>query len=250
MSSTLNTPAELFEHLKFITGQDNLSAVNGTRLFKYALNDYSMIAMDSDGVQKFDDRNHVDASGNPTYPISTSTVSAANPKIALDKSFLQLDRVTVTLSNGTERPLHAIDRRDYKDTTLEVQFGTGVPTHYDIDGNGLAVYPVPNGTYTTTVYYTRAAKIIDVTDNTTDVGIPLTHHFYLILHCARQLGYRTIDANRTDVAGELIKWEGAESGGRISGGKIRHYYATRDEDRPKRMRVKNLSTRTFNRINT
>ena len=250
MSVTLNTPAELFEHLKFITGQDNLSAVHGTRMFKYALNDYSMIAMDSDGVQKFDDRNHVDGNGNPTYPISTSTVSAANPKIALDKAFLQLDRVTVTLSNGTERPLRAIDRRDYKDTTLEVQFGTGVPTHYDIDGNGLAVYPVPDGTYTTTVYYTRAAKIIDVTDNTTDVGIPLTHHFYLILHCARQLGYRTIDANRTDVAGELIKWEGAESGGRISGGKIRHYYATRDEDRPKRMRVKNLSTRAFNRIST
>ena len=64
------------------------------------------------------------------------------------------------------------------------------------------------------------------------------------------MGFRTIDANRTDVASELIKWEGAESGGRMSGGKIRYYYATRDEDRPKRLRVKNLSTRAFNQINT
>jgi len=244
MSATKNTPAELFEHLKFITGQDNLSTTNGTRMFKYALNDYSAIAMSADGVQKFDGTGHGD------YPVATSTVSVSNPKIELDKAFLQMDRVTITLSDGSERPLKAIDRRDHKDITLLKFYGTGTPTAYDIDANSLEVFPHPEKDYTVTVYYTRAAKHMDVTDDTNDVGIRLTHHYYLILHAARQMGFAVLGANRVDIRDELIKWEGNESSGRQSGGKIRSDFSTRDEDRPKRLRVKNRSYQQFGRTSS
>ena len=241
MSTTSNTPADLFAHLKFLTGQDNLSAADATRTFKYSVDDYSFYAMVSDGVHKFDDKSYT------TYPVSTSTVSVSNPKIELDATFLQLDRVTITLSDGTERPLTAIDRRDYKDTTLVQQFGSsGVPTHYDIDANGLEVFPHPDASYMVTSYFTRAAQYFDVTDDANEIGIPRIHHYYLILHASRQLGFRTIDGNRTDVANELLKWEGNTSDGKK--GKIAKHYAGRDEDRPKRIRVKNLSTRTFNKV--
>jgi len=244
MSSTSNTAKDLNDHLKFLTAQDNLSDANANRLFKYAADDYSSIAMGTDGVQKFDDRSH------DTYPISTSTVTATNPKIELDKSFLQMDRVTITLSDGTEQPLKAIDRRDHKDTSLLKVYGTGTPTAYDVDGNGLEVFPHPEKDYVVTVYFTRAAKYIDVTDDTNEIGLPRTHHYYFILHACRQLGFRTIDSNRVDISQELIKWEGNDSSGRMSGGRIRDYYSNRDEDRPRRIRVKNRSYQRFGRTSS
>jgi hypothetical protein len=245
MSTTSNTPADLYEYLKFITGQDNLSVAQANMLFKYAVDDYSHLAMVSDGVHKFDDLTHVNGSGQPTYPIATSTVSSANPKIQLDATFLMLDRVTVTV-NGVEKPLTAIDRRDYKDRSLLEVFGdSGVPTHYDYDAHGIEVFPHPDGSYTATAYYSRAARYIDVTDSVTEIGIPRIHHQYLALHCARQLGFRTIDGNRTDVAAELAKWEGVPG----VKGKIAVHYNSRDEDRAKRMKPKNLSGRVaFNRV--
>lgn len=241
MSTTSNTAADLYAHLKFITGQDSLSTANANRLFKYAIDDYSHHAMVSDGVHKFDDITHENNSGDATYPISTATVSASTYKVPLDATFLQLDRVTVTV-DGTEKPLKAIDRRDYKDTDLLEVFGSsGRPTHYDYDAHGIEVFPHPDQEYTVTTYYSRAAKYIDVTDDTEEIGIPRIHHYYLILHCARQLGFRTIDENRVDIRNELDKWEGSR-------GKIQEYFAKRDEDRPNRMRVKQdvtFSSRTF-----
>lgn len=229
MSTTSNTAKDLYDHLKFLTGQDSLSTANANRLFKYAVDDYSSIALTSDGFHKFDDLAH------GTYPISTSTVTASNSKIQLDPTFLMLDRVTVT-EGGIEYPLTAIDRYDYKDKSLaEVFSGTGRPTHYDYDAHGIEVFPHADQTYTVTAYHSRAAKYIDVTDDTTEIGIPRVHHFYLILHACRQLGFRTIDGNRTDISNELVKWEGQEINGRTTGGKIREFYAKRDEDRPSRI---------------
>ncbi len=245
MSTTSNTAADLYAHLKFLTGQDNLSTSDANRLFKYAIDDYSFYAMVSDGVHKFDDLSHTNGSGQATYPIATTTVSSSNPTLPLDATFLMLDRVSVTV-NGTEKPLTAIDRHDYKDRSLLEVFGdSGVPTHYDYDAHGITVYPTPDASYTATAYYSRAARYIDVTDDVTEIGIPRIHHFYLILHTCRQMGYRTIDGNRTDVANELTKWEGAPG----VKGKIAEYYNSRDEDRPRRMKPKNLSSRTaFNRV--
>lgn len=239
-----NTPADVYAHLKFITGMDSLAAADANRMFKYALDDYSQIAMVNDGVHKFDDITHTNNDGELTYPISTSTVSASAYKVPLDTTFLMFDRVTVTV-DGKEKPLKAIDRRDYKNTDLLEVFGdSGRPTHYDYDAHGIEVFPHPDQSYTVTTYYSRAAKPIDVTDAINDIGIPSFHHMYLILHSARQLGFRTIDENRVDVRNELVEWEGQDG----KGGKIREYYSVRDEDRPKRMRVKQdatFSTRTF-----
>lgn len=245
MSTTSNTPADLYEYVKFITGQDNLTAAQATMLFKYAIDSYSHLAMVSDGVHKFDDLTHVNGSGQPTYPIATSTVSAENHKIQLDATFLMLDRVTVTV-DGVEKPLIAIDRRDYKDRSLVEVFGnSGTPTHYDYDAHGVEVFPHPDTSYTATAYYSRAARYTDATDSVTEVGIPRIHHQYIALHVARQLGFRTIDSNRTDVANELAKWEGVPG----VKGWIAEHYNKRDEDRPRRLKPKNLTSRVeFNRV--
>jgi hypothetical protein len=83
------------------------------------------------------------------------------------KAFLQIDRLTIVLSDGTEKPLIAIDRKDHKDTTLLQHYGSsGTPTHYDVDANAIEVFPHPNDSYTVNVYYTRAANYFDVTDDT------------------------------------------------------------------------------------
>lgn len=244
MSTTSNTGQDLYQHAKRITGQDNLTAADATAYFKYAVDDYSFYAMMSDGVHKFDDITHENSSGNTTYPIATATVSPTNPKIDLDITFLQLDRVTVTV-NGVEKPLEAVDRRDHKGTSLTEVYGTsGRPIAYDYDAHGIEMLPNPDASYTATAYYSRAAKYIDCTDNIEEIGIPRIHHYYLILHVAGQLKLRTIDGNRTDVANELEKWEGNTNDGKK--GKIGIYWANTDEDRPRRMRVKTHSAFTNN----
>lgn len=247
MSTTSNTAKDLYDHLKFLTGQSNLSVVDANHLFKYAVDDYSFHAMISDGVHKFDDTTHTNELGQATYPVSSSTVSPSSPRIALDATFLMLDRVTVTV-DGVERPLEAVDRRDHKSTSLVAVFGSsGVPRAYDYDAHGIEVFPHPDQEYTVTAYYSRAARYIDVSDDVTEIGIPRLHHFYLILHAARQLGFRTIDGNRADIAAELVKWEGEEVSGRVIGGKIAEYYTQRDEDRVRRIKPKSLSIRRFNK---
>lgn len=236
MSTTSNTAKDLYDHVKRVTGQDNLTTTDANGYFKYAVDDYSYYAMITDGVHKFDDITHTNASGNKTYPIATSTVSGSSPKIPLDATFLQLDRVTIT-KDGKEIPLEAIDRRDHKDTSLLQVYGeSGTPIAYDYDAHGIEVFPHPDTSYTATAYYSRAAKYIDVTDDIEEIGMPRFHHYYLILHVARQLGFRTIDGNRTDVANEIEKWEGNTADGKK--GKIGTYWSTKDEDRPRRLRVK------------
>lgn len=243
--STQNTASELYAHLKDLSGQDGLSATRANRLLKYAMDDYSHIALVSDGVHKFDDITHENAEGDPTYPIATAVISPTSYKIPLELSFLMLDRVAL-VEGDVETPLEAIDRRDYKNQSLVSAFGaSGKPRVYDYDAHAIEAFPHPDASYTVRAYYSRACRYIDVSNAVDEIGIPAIHHFYLILHCMRQLGFKIIDANRVDVNNELAKWEGVDG----KGGKIREFFQKRDEDRPRRLKPKpeGAFSRAFNR---
>jgi hypothetical protein len=242
MSTQDNTAADVYAHLKFISGQDNLGTADANRLLRYAMDDYSSIALSADGRDSFDDPTHTNTSDELTYPEATATVSPSVRRVPLDTAFLTIDLVTVTV-NGEERKLEHVDKAQ-KDTWNTT---TGVPTDWDFTAGAIEVSPVPDGSYTVKVYHGRAARHPDVTNTTRDIGIPSIHHFYLILHSCRQLGFRNIDSGRVDVASEMVKWEGEEMGGRMAGGKIREFYNRRNHARPRRLKPKLDNVRTFKR---
>lgn len=236
----MSTYQTAFDQLKFITGQDNLSSSDGMRILNFALDAYSAIAMESQGRWKF-----ADSSRDSLERSYTAAVAGQTP-YPLDEAFLKIDGVQVKI-DGKWRGLRQADRREHKETPLdELYSAPGTPEVYDFDGDSFFLYPAPSWSdsgdledtdnLSIRTLHTRAAE--HVTALSQSIGIPLFHLEYLALHGARQLGFRTVEEGRTDVRDELVKWEGTAINGRMKGGKIRAFYGSRDEDRPRVLKPK------------
>lgn len=229
----MSTYQTSLDHLKFLTGQDNLSDADGIRLLDFAIDSYSDLAMKSDGRWKFD------AHTTTTHPIATANLVANQADYELDTNFLQIDRVEVFIDDAW-RVLSPIDRRLDKETALSTLYEEASdPTAYDYDGNSIFLYPTPETAVTAglKVFYTRPVSYI--TELTDTIGIPRIHTEYLSLKGALRLTLRTNDQNRAQIANEVAIMEEA----------IKQYFSKRDEDRPRRMKPKVDGTfsRTFNR---
>lgn len=218
----------LYEHLKFITGQDSLTIEDATRLFNFAADRYSYLALTSSGRWKFDDTNHVDESLDPTFPIATATLNAGETSIPLATNFLTIERVTVT-EDGKKQVLQPIDLRDNKTQDLSTVYaGQGLPRYYDYNAQALFVYPASNTSRTIEVQYGRAMKHFDVTDTNVSPGIPSIHYEYLTLYAAEQLAMRTQDNAYTQFRDGRMRMEM----------EIRDWYSKRDQDTPRQLKPK------------
>lgn len=239
----------LYQHTKYLSGQDNLSIENFTRLLNFAIDDYSSIVLGCDGRWKFED------STNLTTPTGYTQVTAGQRAYTLDTNFLHIDRVEVKVE-GVWRVLEPIDQSDYKDTSLEATFATaGTPTHYDYDGQQIKLYPATDWTDSGTVdednpaantslkvEHSRPANYFDTTDTNATIGIPRVHHQYLALKATKMVFMASNDPSITSINQELVAWEGLETQGRLSGGKIREYFSRRDENTVRRLKPKINST--------
>lgn len=238
MTITFNNISTLqgaIQHLRYITGQDSLSIEDAKRLLNFALDDYTYLAMTSDGTWKFDASTHTNSSGNPTYPIATATLTAGATNIPLSTDFLAINQVLIENNNGRFDVLRPIDTKDNKDNDLrDVYNATGEPQYYDYDAHGLFVYPASDRNRIIKVKHTRAIPYFDITDTTAEIGIPRIHHEYLPLKASLKIGFRLSDSDYSKIKREIVQWEGEEGTSNI--GKIRKYYSRRDEDTPNRIK--------------
>lgn len=232
----------LYEHVKFITGQTNLSFEDFVRLTNFAMDDYSSIVMSADGRWKWDD------STNTTEPQGYTQVTSGKRSYTLDTNYLSINRVEIKV-NSVWHVVEPIDQRDYKNQSLENQYGTsGVPRYYDYDGQQIKLYPAPDwsdsgdasviANNSLHVDFTRPAVYFDVADSNATVGIPRIHHRYIALKVIHQVMMANNDPSIASVERELVSWEGIERQGMLSGGKIREYFTTRDENTPRQMKPK------------
>jgi hypothetical protein len=224
----MSTYQTVADQIKFLTGQDNLSSADTLRVINFAIDSYSDLAMKSDGRWKFDPHTTI------THPIATADLVANQTAYEIDTNFLQIDRVEV-LVDGDWKPLESIDRRDDRLASLSTTFETaGDPRYYDYDGASLFLYPASDTSTTSglKVFYTRPVDYITALSET--VGIPRIHMSYLALHGALQVSMKTNDQNRVSLNNLLIEEER----------KVKDYFTTRDEDRPRRIRP--LTDSTFN----
>ena len=239
----------LYEHTKFLTGQTNLLIEDFTRLANFAGDDYTSIAISVDGRVKFADSNRTD---NET---GYAQVTAGENNVELDISFLQINRVEIKDPvTGKYRVVTPIDERDHKDESLETRYETnGTPLEYDWDGSIMKLYPAPDfsdsgdntviANNSLKVEATRPTEYFSTSDTTKTIGIPRVHHEYIALKASQKVMFGSNDPSVGSVERELIKWEGKEVNGVMSGGKIREYYGKRDENTSRRIKSKRKNER-------
>lgn len=206
MALVLTDPTTLqgmYEDVKFKSGQDSLSFEDFVRMFNMAKGDYSYIALTSSGRFNFDDSTHVDANGDPTFPIAYATLNAGETNIPLATDFLMIQEVRV---DGLI--LTSVDRRDNRSQTYtEVYGSSGTPRAYDYNSHSLYIYPPSDIAREVEVEYLRATADSLTTDTTAAIGIPKIHFKYLSLNVRSQLNERNNDPNQNNIDNKLLMEE-------------------------------------------
>jgi len=146
------------------------------------------IAINSDGVYEYDDTNYT------TLPVGTGTLVEGQEVYSFSSEYLKVKRVKVKDTDNQWRLLKQIDQSDLQKQgiTIEEYFGLdssgnpekGFPTHYDILGDTIRLYPAPTSTDVTLtaglkVDFVRTADLFTVADTTQEPGLPSIFHYLL-----------------------------------------------------------------------
>lgn len=137
---------------------------------------------------QWDDTNHTD------QPISVANLVASQQDYGVFtaapsalQDWLMIDRVTILDSNGNEKDLTPIDRKDIP-APGEYMETAGAPSQYDFNGSQVLLYPAPN--YASTggmkIYFNRAPSYFASTDTTKRPGFATIFHDYLSLYATQQ----------------------------------------------------------------
>ena len=134
------------------------------------------LILESDGEWQFDDSNHTN------LPVGTINLAESQADYSFNEEFLAIEQALILTAAGNYRPLTPIDPRDFKSIPVEEYFAaTGLPTHYDILGDTIILYPAPIAADVTLtaglkVRFKRTIDLFTTTDTTQEPGIPSTHH--------------------------------------------------------------------------
>lgn len=136
-------------------------------------NAYERVAsliLQADGRWQWDDTNFT-----TDFPIATTDVASGQNDYTIATTHLRILRVEVANSSGTFTRLEQFDPAD-KLTESLTQFATntGTPTHYDVLGNSVVLYPKPNYNYTAgvKVYFQRGPDLFTSGQVTTGTKLP------------------------------------------------------------------------------
>ncbi len=212
----------LVQDLRFLSGQDNLSLNDATRILNYALDDYWHLALVSAGLNKPDGRNYTN------LPDATTPVAIGTNKVTKEREHFVLDELQMTYNSKDYVLERKSATRDTDGTPFSRTYKTNSrPKYYDEVGDIIFLYPAPDKTITLHQWYTRPYKHFSPSDITVDIGIPYTHAGYLSLKGAKRLGFRTADTASASMEQELRKKEN----------EIKEYFGLRDNNAEHRLLV-------------
>lgn len=150
-----------------------------TRRVNSSLEELVAEIINADGTWDYDDTNHSDS------PVGTGNLVEAQEAYAFASEYLEIKQVSVKDTAGNWSVLEPIDPREFRDQAIEEYFpATGLPTHFDKNGDTIRLYPAPTSTSVTLtaglkVRFTRTASLFTTTDTTKEPGLPSTHHVLL-----------------------------------------------------------------------
>lgn len=147
-----------------------------------ALGIFFLLAIKAGGRFQVDDTNQTD------YPtITTALVSGQKDYVAVwdgsstANQVLDIRQVRIKDNNGNWKYIDRIDKE--VDDINQYEGITGVPTAFDVDSNGIMLYPTPNYSLSNALelYISRTPSYFVSTDTTKEAGIPKIFHSYLYL---------------------------------------------------------------------
>lgn len=148
-----------------------------TRYINNALDQITVLILDSDNRWQYDDSNHTD------QPIGKTNLSNGVATYSFDPTHIKVLGADV-LVNGKYQPLEPIDTRDIRQTgQSETEFlsTNGIPQYYDVFGGTINLYPAPDTTQVDAtnglrLRFQRNPSYFSATDTTKAPGIPSIFH--------------------------------------------------------------------------
>lgn len=229
-----NTLQTLVDYVKDISGQTNASTAKIIRALNFGTDHLSVLKLMASG------KVNPDSSNNTDLPRTTVTTSATTLSLTggdLDVGEALTFRHLEILLGGAYKRLDSIDSRDANYEWYQTQ--TGVPEKFDIDGNIVRLYPLPNTSYTYRLTYGRVHPRYSTSDLTVSTGLLPNEEEYVALYAADRLLIGSNDPIRTHVRNELT----------VKEDEIEKMTALRDQSTPKRIRPasRNITRNSFKR---
>lgn len=216
-----NTAQNIIDQAKYLTGSTNLSNRDGVRLLGYGLDEYTYLAITSDGKAQVDDTEETDISR------ATATLASGKNKVTVGVDFLTWSFIEIEDSNGNRYRLSPYDQR-YSEETTPKSTETGRPKRYDFYGGVFYFDKYADQDYTIRAHFSRAFTHASTDNLTKVVGIPSIHAEYLAIHMAARIALANNDPSYTQFRNEQTAYEV----------RIQDFYRVRDEDAPQVLQAK------------
>jgi hypothetical protein len=209
-----------------------------TRDLNLGLDDYMSLSIPSSGTWQADDFNHT------RYPNFTFDIVSGQQDYNFDEDeqgnkILDIYRVEIKDANGVKHLITPYNEMAEESSIWEQESTTGTPTRAYKVANGIFFDPTPN--YNSTnggrIWYARTPKYFTVasgtSDDTTEPGIPNSHHVYPVLWATYNY-WLPLDTAKANLYGAQLAAKKKE---------IQEYYSKRTRDERPQMKARVESTR-------
>lgn len=169
-----------------------------------AYQDVARLIWESAAGWQYDDSNAT------TLPVVKTTMVHGQQDYSLPATTQRIEEVIAKDSSGNWQKLKQFDIHDVTIALPEYLEGTGMPTHYDLQGRSLLLYPTPSSAYATlasglAVYINRDVTEFSVTATSTTPGFATP--FHRILSYAASLDFLQDNQQRQFLALQKQKLE-------------------------------------------
>lgn len=216
-----NNVQTLVDYVKDLSGQSNAPIDKIIRALNFGTDHLSVIKLMAGSKTNPDSSNNTDL---PRTVVTTSDTTLSLSGGTLDEGeALSFRHLEIGVDGGYRR-LFPIDSRDSQYEYLQNQSGT--PDYYDIDGNTIRLFPVPDGAYTYRLWYGRVHPRFSGSNLTQSTGLLPNEEEYVALYAADRIMIGMSDSARAGVRGELSLKEN----------EIKKMTALRDQTTSKRLK--------------
>jgi len=167
--------------------------VDKVRNMNIAYLDVATVIWESDGSWHFDDSNNTDSA------LAYKTLAHTSATYLIPTTALQIKGVEIQNSTGSWTKLKTLIYEDLHVSPEEYLSTLGIPTHYQLEGNEIRLYPTPSSASVTLasgmlVRLNRAVTEIPLTASTYTPGF--ASPFHRILSLAASLDFTQDDSQR------------------------------------------------------
>lgn len=225
-----NTLQTIYDSVKDLTGNTNLSVGKFIRGVNFAADDYTRQRLLASLRFTPDSTLHGD--------ISRVTVDLGSgvTKLSLPTELITIRQIEV-LNGDVYQLVEPTDIQDHADAPLDVKYaGTGVPEVYDIESNHIYFYPVSSEATTVRMTYQRAHPRFTASDLALGLGVLSIDEEYLVLYTADYVMLGSSDSSVVAIADRLAQKRKD----------IRTMFGNLDQDRAKKVRVAQSNAFKFN----